>query len=165
MADGLPPTKAELVAALERSGREAVQTLRSVPAKTFSLGRYENGWNAREILAHIASIEWTYKRLLDIPNQPPQPAAGGPPSAQAQGGIDAYNQRQVERRAERSVADLIAELEKNRGDTIAAVLSAPAELLATPIRSAGGAEGPLGTVFMNVAVRHLEQHVRDIAGE
>jgi len=165
MADGLPPTKGELIAALERSGHEALQTLRSLPAQAFTLGRYENGWNAREILAHIASIDWTYKRLLEIPNQPPQPAVGGPPSAQAQGGIDSYNQRQVERRAAASVSELIDELEKNRGDTIAAVRSAPPELLATPIRSAGGAEGPLATVFMNVAVHHLEQHVRDIAGE
>ena len=32
-------------------------------------GRYEDGWNVREILAHIAAIEWTYPRLLQLASQ------------------------------------------------------------------------------------------------
>src|SRR5688572_19352874 len=105
-----PPGRGELVAALRTSGEQFVQSLRSVPIERFEEGRYENGWNGRQILAHVAAIEWTYPRLLEIPAQPP-PAPGEPPTRPAQGGIDAYNARQVDKRAGVSVADLIAEFE------------------------------------------------------
>jgi hypothetical protein len=59
-------TKDELIEALTKTRDEALATLRTVPAAAFDEGRYENGWNGREILAHVASIEWTYPRLLDL---------------------------------------------------------------------------------------------------
>lgn len=160
------PTKAELVEALRRGGDEAIARLRALPVEVFAEGRYESGWNGRQILAHVAAIEWTYPRLLDIPKQAQAEAAsaGGTPSATAQGGMDGYNARQVEKRAERSVSELIDELAANRAATIAAVEAADEGLFGQRIRSAGGLEGTLGSVFMGVAVQHLAQHVKDIAG-
>ncbi len=159
-----PPTRDELVAALRTSGDEFVTSLRALPLERFEEGRYENGWNARQILAHVAAIEWTYPRLIEIPDQPPS-ASGEPPTRTAQGGIDAYNARQVEKRAETPVGDLLHEFERNRAATIAAVAGAPEALFARPIRSAGGVTGPLGTVIQSVAVGHILQHGRDIVGE
>ncbi|MCI0777944.1 MAG: hypothetical protein J4N95_07165, partial [Chloroflexi bacterium] len=59
-------TKAELLAELRASGREVTKRLGALPAEEFERGRYESGWNGRQILAHAAAIEWTYPRLLDI---------------------------------------------------------------------------------------------------
>ncbi|MGH2609315.1 MAG: DinB family protein [Tepidiformaceae bacterium] len=160
----VPPTRDELVAALRTSGDEFVRMLQALPRERFEEGRYEAGWNGRQILAHVAAIEWTYPRLLEIPDQPPS-AGGEPPTRAAQGGIDAYNARQVEKRAHATVAELLDEFATNRSATIAAVASAPGELFATPIRSAGGVTGPLATVIQSVAVRHVIQHGRDILGE
>ena len=164
------PSKAELLEAIRTSGEEAMARLRALPAEAFEQGRYENGWNGRQILAHIASIEWSYPRLLEIPKEAP-PALpqggageGGLPTRAAQGGIDAYNQRQVQQRAEASVADLLAEFERNRAALIAAVAGTDDALFAVPIRSAGGLTGPLGTVLYNVAVGHVLGHMRDITG-
>ena len=71
-------TKAELIEALRAGGQEAVERLSALPEEKFGEGRYENGWNGRQILAHVASIEWTYPRLLDLARQaatpPPDPA-------------------------------------------------------------------------------------------
>ncbi len=68
-------SKAELLDALRTSGQEAAAKLQELPAETFEEGRSENGWNGRQILAHIASIEWTYPRLLDVAREgPPAPA-------------------------------------------------------------------------------------------
>lgn len=156
-----PPTKAELVAALRSSGREVVETLRTVPPATFEEGRYENGWNARQILAHVAAIEWAYPRLLEIPSQA---AASPTAAASVRGGIDAYNERQVAKRAGASVAELLAEFQKNRDATIRAVEAADDALLRRPVRSAGGVEGPIATVLMRVAVHHTLGHLRDIVG-
>jgi uncharacterized damage-inducible protein DinB len=159
------PLKQEIARELRDSGQELVRQLRLLPERHFDAGRYENGWNARQILAHVAAIEWTYPRLLDIPRSaPPAGGAGEPPTHQAQGGIDAYNARQVERRAGTPIADLIDEFERNRAATIAAVESADEDLLAQPIRSAGGRTGPLARVMHEVAIEHVRGHLRDILG-
>ncbi len=160
------PTKPDLLGALRSSGDEFARSLRALPPGTFAEGRYENGWNAREILAHVASIEWTYPRLLDLPPAGGgQAAAGQQPSQGGSGSINDYNERQVQKRAGASVAELLSEFEQNRAATIRAVESADDAVLARPVRSAGGAEGPLAAVFMAVAVHHVRGHLRDIIGE
>lgn len=162
-------SKQEVLEALRGSGTEAVTALRALPAAAFEEGRYESGWNARQILAHIAAIEWTYPRLLDLAAAPSAPAAspagnGGGQSAAPTGGMDGYNARQVEKRSGASVAELIEEFERNRAATIAAVEAADEALFDVAIRSAGGRTGTLARVFMDVAVAHVREHVRDITG-
>jgi hypothetical protein len=201
-----PPTKDELLEALRSGGRKVTERVRALPAAELEQGRYENGWNGREILAHIASIEWTYPKLIDIareatpPPAPPRPgeessaeqaagqsladagraaegahrtdddaaASGGQasstPTRIAQGGILSYNDRQVAKRADASVEDLLREFEKNRAATIAAVENVDEVLLSQEIRSAGGITGPLSGVINAVAVLHVLGHVNDIVG-
>ncbi len=179
-----PPvqTKAELLEALRSSGQEALGKLRALAEPEFERGRYENGWNGRQILAHIASIEWTYKRLLDVAQEAPPPASNAPPATAevrrtepgeapnvptrtAQGGVDSYNERQVAKRADASVTELLDEFERNRAATIAAVEGADEALLTRPIRSAGGITGSLAGVLNAVAVLHVRAHTRDILAE
>jgi len=164
--------KAELLAALRSSRDEVIALVRSLPAARLEEGRYENGWNGRQILAHVASIEWSYPRLIDVArgagvagaDPTAAPAAADPPTRTMRGGNDAYNDRQVAKRAHLSVAELLEEFERNRAATIAAVEAVEEELLARQIRSAGGITGPLATVFHQVAVAHVLGHARDIAG-
>ena len=165
--------KTELLDALRSSGQRAAETLAALPAERFEEGRYENGWNGRQILAHMASIEWTYPRLLDLAKSAPdgpRPAAPSASPAQprmASGSprILSYNDRQVEKREGVPVPDLIAEFQKNRAATIAAVEAADEALLTKEITSAGGANGPLATVFNFVAVQHVLGHLADITGD
>src|SRR3972149_3442167 len=136
-------SKADLLEVLRSSERETVAKLSALSPDEFELGRYENGWNGRQILAHGASTEWTYPRLIDVAGQRTRPEAAqkepeGAPTRSFRGGVDDYNQRQVEKRGQTSVADLLAEFRTNRAATIAAVEQADEALLATPIRSAGG---------------------------
>ena len=159
------PAKSDLIEALRSSGEEFVATVQRLPAHHLERGCYEGGWNARQVLAHVAAIEWTYPRLLEIPNQatPPNQPQSEPPTRPAQGGIDAYNARQVEKRAQASIADLIDEFQRNRATTIAAIENADETLFSSPIRSAGGVTGPLASVIQDVAVQHVLGHARDIA--
>ena len=159
-----PPSKAELLAALRSSRDEVLALVRGLSSGQLEEGRYENGWNGRQILAHIASIEWSYPRLIDIARTPPAPANDALPTRSMKGGNDAYNDRQVAKRADRSVAELLAEFEANRAATIQAVEGADPALFAVRIRSAGGIVGPLATVFHQVAVAHVLGHAKDIAG-
>ena len=159
-------SKEQLLADLETNGRDAVARLRALPPEKFEEGRYENGWNGRQILAHIASIEWTYARLIEMAAAPAPEGMpeGGERAATAQGGMDAYNARQVEKRANATVAELLAEFETNRRRTIAAVAAADETLFDVPIRSAGGRTGTLAKVLDEVAVQHVAGHSNDIAG-
>lgn len=157
--------KQEVLEALRASGLEAATALHSLPVAAFEEGRYENGWNARQILAHIAAIEWTYPRLLDVAvTTAASTAVGGSQNAAPTGGMDSYNARQVEKRAGASVAELIDEFERNRAATIAAVEAADEALFDVMIRSAGGRTGTLARVVMDVAVGHVREHVRDLTG-
>ena len=163
------PSKQELLDALRASRDEVLATVRALPPARLEEGRYENGWNGRQILAHVASIEWSYPRLIDIarsagPDERAARAAGDPPTREMRGGNDSYNDRQVAKRAHLTPAELLAEFEANRAATIASVETAEEALFARPIRSAGGIVGPLAMVFHQVAVQHVLGHVRDIAG-
>jgi hypothetical protein len=166
------PSKSELLEALHASRDEVVRTARAVPPERLEDARYENGWNGRQILAHLASIEWTYPRLIDIAREASETeavstrasASGEPPTRTMRGGNDAYNDRQVAKRDHLSVADLLAEFERNRAATIQAVQAAEEELFVRRIRSAGGRTGPLALVFYEVAVLHVLGHTRDLAG-
>ncbi|MBI5949306.1 MAG: DinB family protein [Chloroflexi bacterium] len=157
------PTRDALLADLRSSGDAVLQQLRALPTANFDRGCYENGWTARQVLAHVAAIEWSYPRLLEIAATP-APSAGDPPTRTAQGGIDAYNARQVEKRAEASIADLLAEFARNRAALVGAVQGADEARLATPIRSAGGVTGTVAEVLRTVAVGHVLGHLRDITG-
>ena len=159
------PTKAELLQALHASRDEVVSIVRSMPPERLEEGRYENGWNGREILAHIASIEWTYPRLIEVARTPPPAADAPPPTRAPSGSNEGYNERQVAKRAHMSVAGLLAEFEANRAATIRAVEAADEALFARRIRSAFGVVGPLATVFHQVSVAHVLQHAHDILGD
>jgi hypothetical protein len=162
------PSKPELLALLRSSADEVVRIVRAQTPERLEAGRYENGWNGRQILAHLASIEWTYPRLIDIARSAEAPVAapgaGAPPTREMRGGNDAYNDRQVAKRANASVDELLAEFQQNRAATIRAVEATDDALLARRIRSAGGVVGPLALVFSLVAVAHVMGHARDIEG-
>jgi hypothetical protein len=160
-------TKSELLQRLQDGGADAIMRLRAMPEDSFEGGRYESGWNARQILAHLSSIEWTYPRLIDGarggPPTAPSPAAPATLAAPA-APILSYNDRQVEKRADYTIGQLLDEFETNRAATIAAVVAADEELFSRPVRSAGGAQGTLAEVLNYVAVLHVAMHVEDITG-
>lgn len=173
--------KEQLLADLRETGERVEATLRALPVDAFERGAYENGWNARQILAHMASMEWTYPRLLDVARAASQPAPAAPaeassakparveraPGAGASSGtpMDSYNDRQVARRADASISDLLDEFAKNRAALIAAIESADDALFDAQITSAGGARGPMSGVLRYVAIEHVTGHLRDITGE
>jgi hypothetical protein len=148
-----------------RAQRERVLTVvAEVPETHWAEGRYEEGWTARDILAHIASIEWTYPRILDLADNAKEPEPPKEPSKPRPPGLGDYNQRQVAKRADASVEELLDEFERNRTATIAAVQDASEDLLREHVRSAGGAEGTVAEVLNYRAVIHLDGHLDDLRG-
>ena len=165
------PAKARLLEALRTSEQRLIDRLSGQPPEHFEQGAYESGWNRRQILAHVASIEWTYPRLIDLARgvspaaeKPREPSPAPASSSPLRGGINDYNERQVEKLADATVAQLLDLFRENRARTIAAVEQAEADLFAKEIQSAGGIRGPLATVIEAIAVHHVAGHLNDIAG-
>jgi hypothetical protein len=151
-------TKAELLAALEESRDEVVG---GIDGLDLSSGVYEGGWNGRQLLAHIASMEWTYPRVLELPAVTEEEAAKPRDTSVT---VDDYNRRQVEKRDDMSVDALIDEFVRNRARTIEAVAAYPEKELARRVRSAGGTVGTLADVMWFVAVEHVRGHLADLHG-
>lgn len=151
-------TKAELLAALESTRDEVVSGLDGLDLST---GVYEGGWNGHQLLAHLASMEWTYPRLLELPDATDEEAARPRDTSVT---VDDYNRKQVERRAEIATEDLVAEFVRNRERTIAAVSAHPDEGFERRVRSAGGTVGTLADVVWFVAVDHVRGHLADLRG-
>jgi uncharacterized protein (TIGR03083 family) len=161
----LPPSRQptdipELLSELRATRDEVLAALRELDPDRLDGSVYEDGWDARQLAAHLSSIEWTYPRLLELPEA--SGAARGAPRDSR--GIDDYNRRQVDKRADVSLADLIAEFERNRAATIAAVESAPPEMLSRTVRTTGGTVGTLSDVIRFTAIEHVRTHLRDLTG-
>ena len=151
-------TKAELLAGLEASRDEVIAGLGGLDLAT---GVYEGGWNGHQLLAHIASMEWTYPRVLELPEATDDEAARPRDTSVS---VDDYNGRQVERRSETPVDELIAEFVQNRHRTIDAVTAHPEDELSRRVRTSGGTVGPLADVMWFVAVEHVRGHLADLQG-
>ena len=159
-------SKQELLENMRTSGRAFAEAVRAYPADQWGEGRYEEGWSAKDILAHVASVEWTYPKILDLADgkgPPPKPdeAKDGVKSADLPGG---YNERHVAKRKDNSIEELLGEFETNRTATIGAVEEADEDLLRVRVRSAGGVEGTAAEVLNYLTVVHLNQHLDDLRG-
>lgn len=153
-------TREELLAALRADAARLPEVVGAIGEAELERGVYENGWSARQLLAHLAAIEWTYPHLIERA----QAAGGSDSSAGGTFDMDAYNERQVVKRAEAGIEDLLEEFGRNRAATIEAVAEADGALLAQQTRSAGGVEGTLLEVLIGVTVGHVREHLGDLEG-
>ncbi|HZU76799.1 MAG TPA: DinB family protein [Dehalococcoidia bacterium] len=152
-------TRDELLAELRASGAEVLAAMQAVPAGRLESGAYENGWTVRQLLAHLASMEYAYGRLPDLAHRVASGTVADNGGAVA---IDEYNARQVARRAGYPVAELADEFARGRARLINQVRELDEALLAVHVRSAGGSSGTLARVIAAVAAAHVRTYVRDL---
>ncbi len=139
----LAESRAYLLSVAERIGLEQAVASTENPA-----------WNVHDLLAHLAvaerGLQGTVQRFL----------AGQPlPDGFS---LDYWNQRQVAKQKERSVADLLASLEASRVDTLALLDSLSDEQLAVRGVHPAGFETSVGGVFRVMAMHELD-HGQEIA--
>jgi hypothetical protein len=158
--------RASLATELRSSHDELLRAISALDPADLERGRYENGWNGRQILAHLAAIEWTYPRLIDLARTArPEQGESGRADGSARDGMDGYNARQVAKRDAVPVPELLDEFSRNRLAFIAAIEAADLALLEAPVRSAGGRVGPLAQVLRDVSLGHVSTHLADLLAE
>jgi len=150
-------TGPDLLDQLRDAATDALSAMLAVPEVALASPGYEAGWTVRQIMAHVASMEFTYRRL-------PAVAAASGDAQNTPGGafdMDGYNARQVARRAEVAPADLIDEFTRGRAALLVEFAALDEALLRAPMRSAGGIAGTLGEVIAATAVEHVRTHCAD----
>jgi len=135
---------------------EIEQTVAQMPEQAWSEGVYEDGWNARQILCHIASMSGTAGFAVGMARLPSPPGLGA--------GFDenTFNAQLVAAPESKSNADLLAEIKSNFERDISAVRAAPDDLLQKHFKAPWDVEGELGDVIVTSLEGHMRMHLKDL---
>ncbi len=150
-------TKSNVIGTIRDAQREVESLVSSTPEAVWSKQGYEQGWNAKQILCHIASTSGTAGFLMGMAKAP---GAGG---MGADFDIDAFNAQQVVARQDKPVVEILEELRGNCQRDIERVQNAPDDLMAQHLRAPWGTEGPLADVIVGSIEGHFMMHVRELA--
>ncbi len=148
--------KEKLRASLERSMaryRDAAAQLSDEDWNTLVTG--EEGWIARDMLGHLMSGErgmiFNAKRS----------AAGQPPTMPDDFDLDRYNQGQARKQADKSVTQLLAELDAVRAATLSFLDGLSDEQLIIPTVHPVVKPITVGGIFKVIAI-HQTQHAEEL---
>lgn len=149
-------SKDQIIARMQDLQGQIEEAVRSMPEHAWSRGIYEGGWNARELLAHMASTSGTAGFILGMARRPSAPNLGA--------GYDenAFNAQQVAARENRSIADIVAEIKGNFQLGMDAVRDAPDDLITKHFRAPWNVEGEVGDVIVMSLDGHLGMHLADL---
>ncbi len=149
-------TKEEVVAAIRGAQEELDRLVSSTPEAAWSKPAYEQGWNAKQLLCHVAASSNVAGFLLAMARNPGASFGGGLDQ-------DEFNAQQVALREPKSISEVADEAREYLERDVDNANAAPDELLAAHYEAPWGDDGPLGDVIVDSIEEHLMMHVRDLA--
>ncbi len=153
-------SKRGIIEGIRQVQAEAARIAAEMPEDAWDKGVYERGWNAKEILCHIALSANVPAFLIAAANSP-EPAQM-PGDA---GDIDDFNESQVAMRMEKPVSEILTEINRTYEQAVNVVQATPDELLAKQITTPWQTEGELGALILDEDIRdHVLVHLADISG-
>jgi len=147
--------KDEIVSTMQRLQGEIERAVSSMSKEAWSTGVYEGGWNARQILAHMASMSGITGFVLNLASA--LAGAGG-----GIGSVDDFNRMQIAAREGKTPADLVGEIRASFERDISAVRAASDELIKKHYRAPWDVEGEVGDIIVNSLNGHLGMHLADL---
>jgi uncharacterized damage-inducible protein DinB len=137
---------------------------RKVPAGDWEVQIHdaEGGWNRRQMLAHIVTIDERHANRIRL--SAGLPTDTGVTDQSQLPRINDWNQQQVDERAGRSIEELVAEYRQNRADFIAFVRTlTPEQRQRISIDRAGVAPTPFDDWLPHVH-EHAVSHMQEVTG-
>jgi uncharacterized protein (TIGR03083 family) len=113
------------------------------------------GWTVRDLVAHVVGAEPSMVAIIT------QTQARGRYAPRPDFDLDFWNRRQVEKRAEKSPADLVAEMEQNRAATFKLLAELPESALDLPVRHPAYGDMTVEDVFRIIGF-HERLHAEEI---
>lgn len=154
----MPASKNDIAKSMRDQQQEIEQVARSLPEAAWSKGVYEAGWNAKQLLCHLAESPGVAGFLVGLAKAPPSETT----SASVGMDIDAWNAQRVAALEGKSLSELLDQLRVNSERNVAAVEAAPEELLAQPIKTPWGAEGAVADIILGSIREHGGTHLADL---
>ena len=153
-------TKEEIITAIDKARGDARQLAAGASESAWTSGVYENGWNAKQLLCHLALTANVPGYLIGIAQVARSSSGGGAPSLN----VDEFNEREVARRRDNPVSEILDEIDATYETSIAAVKAAPDDLLAGTMRTPWGTEGVLAEMILHEDLRdHVMVHLSEMA--
>jgi len=153
----LPDSKTDIIEMIRNTQDEVEKLVSSAAEPDWSKPAYDQGWNAKQLLCHIASTSGVAGFLVGMAKAPGSGGMG------ADFDVDAWNVQAVAARQDKPIAEVLEEVRGNCQRDIESVQNAPDGLLAQHFRAPWGGEGPLADVIVGSIEEHLMMHVRDLA--
>jgi hypothetical protein len=154
----MPVSKEDIITAVRESHGEIERTALSLSDEALGSGVYESGWNAKQLLCHLAAGGGFAAFMISFAQMPPSASAGTGDNFD----LDAFNAREVESREKKPLSELLAELRSGSERSIVAVQGAPDELLAAHFRAPWGTEGALADVIVQSLQGHVGTHLAEL---
>ena len=153
------PDKNDVIACLKNVRDEIVALVDGASPDAWSSPTYEDGWTAKDVLAHVASTCGPASFMLAMAQAPAGGSAGG-------GSFDgeAFNRQQTAVRAGHSPHQILDEIRSTMQRDIQAVEGAPDELLQMHFVAPWGSEGSVAQLIIAAANGHLGGHIADLRG-
>ena len=152
-------TKENVLGALEGFQSAVEELVETLPQSEWERGVYENGWSAKQILAHMASTAGVAGFVLTL-------ARTGPVVGRREGDSefdnDAFNAQQVTAREKKTVQALLNEIRDTLHRDMQVVMAAPDQLLASDYEAPWGEKGTVAYIITDSFQRHLGGHVDDL---
>lgn len=150
--------KQDLLDAMDEFAQTLDDVVARVPEAKWESGVYENGWNAKQLLCHVASTAGVAGFVLTLARSPVAVGAGGDDGFDN----DAFNAQQVRARESRPLANLLNEIRDTMNRDRQVVSAAPDQLLASMFRAPWGVEGTVAGVIADSIKEHLCGHLHDL---
>ncbi len=153
----MPASKTDIIEVIRNTQDEVEKLVSSAAESAWSKPAYDQGWNAKQLLCHIASTSGVAGFLVGMAKAPGSGGIG------TDFDVDAWNVQAVAARQDKPIAEVLEEVRGNCQRDIESVQNAPDGLLAQHFRAPWGVEGPLADVIVGSIEGHLMTHVRDLA--
>lgn len=149
-------TRQEAIAAVRAASERALALAGTLSDEDWRRPVYENGWNVRQVFAHLASMGNSASFFLAMAG------GSGPPGGFGAFDIDAFNAGQVASREALTVAQLLDEVRSGHEAGAAAVAAAPDDLLQREMSSPAGGTYPVVDVIVGASTGHEDMHLADV---
>src|SRR3990172_4876480 len=156
-------SRQDVIDILNEVRTDVERLVETTPESAWTKGIYENGWNAKQVLGHLAAMSGVANFVMMMANAP-----GGGMSGGGAFDVDQFNAQQTAMRESKTPADLLDEIRGNFTRDAGAVEKAPDDLLfkhyKAPWDVEGAAvEGTVADVIGGSLRRHYRGHLAELA--
>ncbi len=157
------PNREQIVLGISNVVSRSEELAAGLSEEQWSRPAYEKGWNARQILAHIAAMGSISPVFIGwAKNPPPAPSGSGGSSGSSAPDPDAWNAQQVAARDGKSVSELLAEIRAGHQAGVQALELVTDKQLSTTVTLLGHTDAA-GTLLHGFLVGHSLEHLEDLS--